>query len=154
MQLTPSILQPAGQLLAIEDVKDPTFSQKMLGDGYAVEPSDGKVVSPVDGEIMTVFPTKHAIGIKTDDGLEILVHMGLDTVELKGEPFTVNVSEGQKVRHGDLLATADLQAINHSGKGTTMIVIITNMPAVGYMKFDGLARQVGTDEEVVKVILK
>lgn len=144
----------AGQLLAIEDVKDPTFSQKMLGDGYAVEPSDGKVVSPVDGEIMTVFPTKHAIGIKTDDGLEILVHMGLDTVELKGEPFTVNVSEGQKVRHGDLLATADLQAINHSGKGTTMIVIITNMPAVGYMKFDGLARQVGTDEEVVKVILK
>ncbi|AMV60483.1 N-acetylglucosamine-specific PTS transporter subunit IIBC [Pediococcus damnosus] len=144
----------AGQLLAIEDVNDPTFSQKMLGDGYAVEPSDGKVVSPVDGEIATVFPTKHAIGIKTDNGLEVLVHMGLDTVELKGKPFIVNVSEGQKVRHGDVLATADLQAIKQADKGTTMIVIITNMPAVGYMKFDGLARQVGNDEEVVKVTLK
>ena len=144
----------AGQLLAIEDVNDPTFSQKMLGDGYAVEPSDGNVVSPVDGEIATIFPTKHAIGIKTDNGLEVLVHMGLDTVELKGKPFTVNVSEGQKVRHGDVLATADLQAINQAGKVTTMIVIITNMPAVGYMKFDGLARQVENDEEVVKVTLK
>ncbi|MEJ1307960.1 PTS glucose transporter subunit IIA [Latilactobacillus sakei] len=118
-----------GELIDIENVDDPTFAQKMLGDGYAVVPTDGKIVAPVDGTIMTIFPTKHAIGIKTTNGLEVLVHMGIDTVELNGAPFEVAVEEGQTIKHGDLLATVDLDQIVATGKQTAMMVIITNMPS-------------------------
>ncbi|WP_137598063.1 N-acetylglucosamine-specific PTS transporter subunit IIBC [Paucilactobacillus kaifaensis] len=143
-----------GHLEDIEVVSDPTFAQKMLGDGYAVEPETGAIVSPVDGEILTVFPTKHAIGIRTDNGLEVLVHMGLDTVELNGTPFDVKVTEGQKVKHGQALANADLAAIKAAGKKTTMIVIVTNMQNVAYMKFDQLAKPVKVDEPVVKILTR
>lgn len=143
-----------GQLEDIESVADPTFAQKMLGDGYAVEPETGAVVSPVDGEILTVFPTKHAIGVRTDNGLEVLIHMGLDTVELNGAPFEVKVSEGQKIKHGEVIANVDLAAIEAAGKKTTMIVIVTNMQHVAYMKFDQLDRAVKVDEPVVKVLTK
>ncbi|ANK61783.1 N-acetylglucosamine-specific PTS transporter subunit IIBC [Loigolactobacillus backii] len=143
-----------GQLLDIEQVSDPTFAQKMLGDGYAIEPVNGEVVSPIDGEILTIFPTKHAIGLKTTDGLEVLVHMGLDTVELKGAPFDIKVKQGQKVKHGDVLANADLQAIKDAGKKSTMIVIVTNMPNVAYMKFAELDRSIAANNEVVKVTVK
>lgn len=131
-----------GELLNIEEVSDPTFAQKMIGDGYAVEPTDGEIVSPVSGEITTIFPTKHAMGIKTDNGLEVLVHMGLDTVELAGEPFDLHVSEGDKVEHGTPLATVDLDGIKAAGKQTTMLVVVTNMPVVGYFKFSAADRQV------------
>lgn len=123
-----------GAFVNIEDVDDATFAQKLLGDGYAVNPTEGQIVSPVDGEIMSIFPTKHAIGIKTDSGLEILVHIGINTVELKGEPFDVVVEAGQKVTHGQLLAKVDLEAITAAGKSTTTMVIITNMADVAYMK--------------------
>ncbi|KIS03279.1 N-acetylglucosamine-specific PTS transporter subunit IIBC [Paucilactobacillus wasatchensis] len=144
----------AGQLVDIEHVADPTFAQKMLGDGYAVEPENGVIVSPVAGEVLTVFPTKHAIGIKTNNGLEVLVHMGIDTVELNGAPFDVKVTEGQKINHGDMLANADLAAIKTAGKKTTMIVIVTNMQNVAYMKFSQEEHAVVVDEQVVRVTTK
>ncbi|MFB9768661.1 N-acetylglucosamine-specific PTS transporter subunit IIBC [Lactiplantibacillus modestisalitolerans] len=124
-----------GQYVDLENVNDPTFAQKMLGDGFAIEPSDGTITAPVDGTVLNVFPTKHAIGFKTAAGLEVLLHMGIDTVELKGAPFDVQVEAGQTVNHGDVVAKVDLDAIKAAGKQTTMIVIITNMPAVGLMKY-------------------
>ena len=83
----------------------------MLGDGFAIKPNDTQIYAPVAGTISTLFPTKHAIGIKTDEGLEILIHLGLDTVELKGAPFTVDVKQGDKVEQGQPLATMDFKQI-------------------------------------------
>ena len=115
-----------GEVIALEQVKDPVFSQKMMGDGFAVEPANGNIVSPVSGTVSSVFPTKHALGIVTEAGLEVLVHIGLDTVSLEGKPFTVHVAEGQKVAAGDLLVTADLDAIRAAGRETSTIVVFTN----------------------------
>ena len=115
-----------GEVIALEQVKDPVFSQKMMGDGFAVEPANGNIVSPVSGTVSSVFPTKHALGLVTEAGLEVLVHIGLDTVSLEGKPFTVHVAEGQKVAAGDLLVTADLDAIRAAGRETSTIVVFTN----------------------------
>ena len=119
-----------GQVIDLADVKDPVFSQKMMGDGFAVEPENGKIYSPVAGTVTSVFPSKHAIGLVTDDGLEVLVHIGLETVSLEGKPFEVHVSEGQKVAAGDLLVTADLEAIKEAGRETSTIVVFTNAAAI------------------------
>jgi len=110
----------------ITTVSDDVFSQKMMGEGFAVTPSDDAVFTPVSGTITSVFPTKHAIGIKADNGLEILVHMGIDTVSLKGEPFTVFVTEGQKVGRGQMLAKMDLAKVKASGKDSDIMVVCTN----------------------------
>ncbi|EEW93777.1 PTS transporter subunit IIBC [Granulicatella elegans] len=115
-----------GEVIALEQVKDPVFSQKMMGDGFAVEPANGNIVSPVSGTVSSIFPTKHALGLVTEAGLEVLVHIGLDTVSLEGKPFTVHVAEGQKVTAGDLLVTADLDAIRAAGRETSTIVVFTN----------------------------
>ena len=115
-----------GQVIALEQVKDPVFAQKMMGDGFAVEPANGNIVSPVSGTVSSIFPTKHALGLVTEAGLEVLVHIGLDTVSLEGKPFTVHVAEGQKVAAGDLLVTADLDAIRAAGRETSTIVVFTN----------------------------
>ena len=115
-----------GQVVALEQVEDPVFAQKMMGDGFAVEPANGNIVSPVTGTVSSIFPTKHALGLVTDSGLEVLVHIGLDTVSLEGKPFTVHVSEGQKVAAGDLLVTADLDAIRVAGRKTSTVVVFTN----------------------------
>ena len=115
-----------GQVVALEQVKDPVFAQKMMGDGFAVEPANGNIVSPVSGTVSSIFPTKHALGLVTEAGLEVLVHIGLDTVSLEGKPFTVHVAEGQKVTAGDLLVTADLDAIREAGRETSTIVVFTN----------------------------
>ena len=119
-----------GEVINIEDVKDPVFSQKMMGDGFAVEPENGHIVSPVAGKVTSVFPTKHALGLVTDNGLEVLVHIGLDTVSLEGKPFEVKVSEGQTVAAGDLLVEADLDAIRAAGRETSTIVVFTNADAI------------------------
>lgn len=119
-----------GQVINIEDVKDPVFSQKMMGDGFAVEPDNGRIVSPVAGKVTSVFPTKHALGLVTDNGLEVLVHIGLDTVSLEGKPFEVKVTEGQTVAAGDLLVEADLDAIREAGRETSTIVVFTNADAI------------------------
>lgn len=125
-----------GEVINIEDVKDPVFSQKMMGDGFAVEPENGHIVSPVAGKVTSVFPTKHALGLVTDNGLEVLVHIGLDTVSLEGKPFEVKVSEGQTVAAGDLLVEADLDAIREAGRETSTIVVFTNADAIKSVKVE------------------
>lgn len=125
-----------GQVVALEQVKDPVFAQKMMGDGFAVEPANGNIVSPVSGTVSSIFPTKHALGIVTEAGLEVLVHIGLDTVSLEGKPFTVHVSEGQKVAAGDLLVTADLDAIRAAGRETSTVVVFTNGDAIKSVKLE------------------
>ena len=125
-----------GEVINIEDVKDPVFSQKMMGDGFAVEPENGHIVSPVAGKVTSVFPTKHALGLVTDNGLEVLVHIGLDTVSLEGKPFEVKVTEGQTVATGDLLVEADLDAIRAAGRETSTIVVFTNADAIKSVKVE------------------
>ena len=125
-----------GQVLALEQVKDPVFAQKMMGDGFAVEPANGNIVSPVSGTVSSIFPTKHALGLVTEAGLEVLVHIGLDTVSLEGKPFTVHVAEGQKVAAGDLLVTADLDAIRAAGRETSTVVVFTNAEAIKSVKLE------------------
>lgn len=125
-----------GQVIALEQVKDPVFAQKMMGDGFAVEPANGNIVSPVTGTVSSIFPTKHALGLVTESGLEVLVHIGLDTVSLEGKPFTVHVSEGQKVAAGDLLVTADLDAIRTAGRETSTVVVFTNGDAIKSVKLE------------------
>lgn len=125
-----------GQVIELEQVKDPVFAQKMMGDGFAVEPANGNIVSPVSGTVSSIFPTKHALGLVTEAGLEVLVHIGLDTVSLEGKPFTVHVSEGQKVAAGDLLVTADLDAIRAAGRETSTVVVFTNGDVLKSVKLE------------------
>lgn len=123
-----------GAIKDITTVSDDVFSQKMMGDGFAVAPNDDAVFTPMAGTITTVFPTKHAVGIKTDNGLEILVHMGIDTVSLKGEPFEVFVTEGQKVGRGQLLAKMDREKVLANGKQTDIMVVCTNSDQLQALK--------------------
>lgn len=115
-----------GEVIPIETVSDDVFSQKMMGDGFAVKPSNSQVVSPVSGVVQSIFPTKHAIGLLTPEGLEVLVHMGLDTVEMTKQVFDVSVKEGDTVKAGQLLATVDWKTVENEGKGTTIVVVFTN----------------------------
>ncbi|GFE46786.1 UNVERIFIED_CONTAM: PTS transporter subunit EIIC [Streptococcus canis] len=115
-----------GTVLPITGVKDQVFAAKMMGDGFAVEPTNGNIYAPVSGLVTSVFPTKHAFGLLTDNGLEVLVHVGLDTVALNGVPFSVKVAEGQRVHAGDLLVVADLAAIKSAEHETTIVVAFTN----------------------------
>ncbi|WP_407892304.1 N-acetylglucosamine-specific PTS transporter subunit IIBC [Lacticaseibacillus sp. N501-2] len=123
-----------GELVDLSKVADSTFAQKMLGDGFAVEPRDGQIVAPVTGDVTAVFPTKHAVGITTAAGLEVLIHIGIDTVTLDGKPFTAHVAAGDHVAHGQLLVSADLDAIKAAGKPATTMVIFTNMDHVAALK--------------------
>ena len=141
-----------GQVIDLADVKDPVFSQKMMGDGFAVEPENGKIYSPVAGTVTSVFPSKHAIGLVTDNGLEVLVHIGLETVSLEGKPFEVHVSEGQKVAAGDLLVTADLEAIKEAGRETSTIVVFTNAASIKSVTVEKLG-QASAKTVVAKVEL-
>ena len=123
-----TLFAPAtGKFKSIDQVDDPVFSQKMMGDGYAVEPETGDVYAPVVGTVMSIFPTKHAIYIKTDDDVEVLVHMGIDTVELDGVPFNVTVAEGDQVSAGTQIASVDLDQLASAGKGKSIVVIFTNL---------------------------
>lgn len=115
----------SGKLKDITEVDDLTFSQKFLGDGVAIEPSDGILVAPIEGTIVQVFHTKHAIGIQSK-GLELLIHIGMDTVELKGEGFTLFVKEGDKVNIGDKLVEFDIDFIKEKGYKTDTAIVVTN----------------------------
>ena len=125
-----------GEVIDITDVNDPVFSQKMMGEGYAVKPESEEVVSPVDGEIISIFPTKHAIGIRTNDGIEVLVHMGIETVQMKQPASRVVVNDGQKVKAGDTLAYMDLTAVRAEGKDTTIIIVMTNSDKVDTLQLN------------------
>lgn len=119
-----------GELIPISEVADPVFSEKMMGDGFALLPEANEVFAPISGTILNVFPTKHAIGIQTDNGLEVLLHMGINTVDLKGEPFTLYIEEGQRIARGQLIAVVDLEMLEKAGKKSDMIVVFTNGAAV------------------------
>lgn len=115
-----------GQVIDILQVDDPVFGQGMMGQGFAVQPSTNHVVAPISAEVVMVFDTQHAIGLKHESGLELLIHMGIDTVDLKGQGFEVAVKAGDQIAAGDLLATMDLDYIQAQGKATDIIVAITN----------------------------
>ena len=115
-----------GEIRLMNQVEDDVFSGLILGDGVAVEPAEGKIYAPIDGEISNVAETKHAIGISTPGGAELLIHVGIDTVALKGQHFDVKVSEGQKVKKGDLLLEFDMAAIKAAGYKCTTPLIVTN----------------------------
>lgn len=115
-----------GNVLPLSEAKDDAFAQGLLGNGVAIDPADGKVVSPVDGTVMTLFPTKHAIGLVSDNGAEILIHLGMDTVKLDGKYFEAHVKQGDKVKKGDVLVTCDVEAIKAEGYSMITPVIVTN----------------------------
>ncbi len=114
----------SGKVVALEDVPDPVFSGKMMGDGCAIIPSDGKIYSPVDGTVASVAPTKHAIGFTDTNGVDILVHFGLETVGLNGEPFNVLVKQGDKVKKGQLVAEANLDLLKEKNINPITPVIV------------------------------
>lgn len=122
-----SINSPAtGEMIALKDVNDPIFSSKAMGEGVAFKLTDGHIYSPVDGEVIMAAKTGHAIGLKSRDGAEVLIHIGMDTVNMNGEGFDVKVKEGQKINKGDLLVEANLDAIKEAGYDNITPVIITN----------------------------
>ena len=121
------ILAPmTGSVLALDQVPDSTFASGLLGQGVAIIPSVGKVIAPFSGEVASIFQTKHAIGLLSDSGIELLIHVGIDTVKLDGVPFTAHVKEGDKIKAGDLLLEFDRQAILDAGYDLATPIIISN----------------------------
>lgn len=121
------ILAPfAGKVIPIEEVKDDIFAQKMMGDGVAIVPSEGEIHAPIKGVVSAVANTNHAIGITSPEGIELIVHYGIDTVKHKGQGFEVFVKQGQKVEAGDLLIKADMNYFNECGVDLTSPVLVTN----------------------------
>lgn len=116
----------AGEAVAITEVPDPTFAEGLLGNGIAIKPTDGKVYAPFNGSVETMFDTGHAVALVSDSGIELLIHVGLETVSLNGSAFQVKVKDGQKIRKGDLLFTADLKAIEAAGLPTITPVLVCN----------------------------
>ncbi|MFR3754516.1 MAG: glucose PTS transporter subunit IIA [Enterocloster sp.] len=125
------MVSPAdGHILPLDQVKDEVFAGRVLGDGFAVELTGGRILSPADGTIEAAFDTGHAVGIRTENGMEILIHIGINTVELGGKGFRLHVSQGQKVRRGDCLVDVDLEEVRKSGKDLTTMVIFTTGESV------------------------
>ncbi len=134
-----------GKVIPLEEVADGVFSEKMVGDGFAVEPTDNQVYAPADCEVTTVFGTKHAIGLTTPEGCELLIHLGIDTVQLNGAPFTINIKEGDTLKKGDLIGSFDEKAILDAGYRTVTPVVVTNSDA--YTSFQLLKTGITTHGE-------
>ena len=113
----------SGKIISITEVNDPVFSQKLLGDGFAVIPDGSKIYAPLAGRVTNIFPTKHAINIKSNSGIDYLIHIGIDTVELQGEPFSICVQENDEVTLETSLVDVDFDKIIKSGKDTSVIVV-------------------------------
>ena len=137
----------AGEAVAISEVPDPTFSSGMMGNGIAIQPTDGKVCSPVNGTVDTMFETGHAVSLISDSGIEILIHVGLETVGLNGAPFQVKCKNGQKVKKGDILMIADLEAIKAAGLPTITPVLVCNSD--DYATFNVSTGKAVTNDDVV-----
>ena len=137
----------AGEAVAISEVPDPTFSSGAMGNGIAIKPTDGKVCSPVNGTVDMMFDTGHAVSLVSDNGIEILIHVGLETVGLEGKPFQIKVQNGQKVKKGDILMIADLAAIEAAGLPTITPVLICNTD--DYTTFNTTAGKAVTNADVV-----
>ena len=116
-----------GELIEINQVNDPVFSTKAMGEGFAIDPSNGKIFSPIKGTVTSIFPTKHAIGLVDKDGLEVLIHIGIDTVELAGEGFELLVAEGAKVKPSTPLVKVDLDYLAEKGKEATTMIVFPNL---------------------------
>jgi PTS system beta-glucosides-specific IIC component len=137
----------AGKAVAITEVPDPTFAEGMLGNGIAIEPADGKILAPCDATVGTMFDTGHAVTLNADFGAEILIHVGLETVGLNGAPFTVHVKDGDKVKKGQLLMEADLEAIKAAGLPTITPVVICNSDE--FTKFEAHVGGDVTNDDVI-----
>ena len=137
----------AGEAVDISQVPDPTFSSGAMGNGIAIQPTDGKVCSPVNGTVDMMFDTGHAVTLVSDNGIEILIHVGLETVGLNGAPFQVKVQPGQKVKQGDILMIADLDAIKAAGLPTITPVLICNTD--DYTTFNTTTGKAVTNADVV-----
>ena len=120
----------SGEIVNIEDVPDVVFSEKIVGDGIAIRPTGNKIVAPVDGVIGKIFETNHAFSIESDSGIELFVHFGIDTVELKGEGFKRIAEEGQRVKVGDPVIEFDLPLLEEKAKSTLTPVVISNMDEI------------------------
>jgi PTS system D-glucosamine-specific IIC component len=140
-----------GEIIPITEVPDQVFSGKMMGDGFAIKPSEGTVVSPVDGEIVNVFPTKHAIGILANNGREILIHIGIDTVKLNGEGFEVFVSQGDKVTKGQKLVNVDLKFVKENAPSIITPVIFTNLAEGQQVYINKLGSQAKGETRIITI---
>ncbi|MGA3415903.1 beta-glucoside-specific PTS transporter subunit IIABC [Lactiplantibacillus plantarum] len=138
-----------GQTMPLSAVKDDVFSTGMMGKGLAILPTTGEVKAPFDGQVVSVFPTKHAIGLKSDTGIELLIHLGLDTVNLKGEHFTTKIAVNDHVKAGDLLETFDIKAITDAGYDMTVPIIVTNTKDFDSIKTSSLGNQVTFGDEIL-----
>ena len=138
-----------GRTVASKEINDPTFGEEMLGAGMAILPTEGKVYAPVDGKVNMCIDSNHAVGILSDKGTEILVHVGLDTVALKGKYFTLHVKEGDKVKKGNLLIEFDMEAIKAAGYEVITPVIVTNSDY-----FKEVKRFTGKDVEVGDTVME
>lgn len=126
-----------GRIVRLEQVNDSVFASRLIGDGIAVYPEEGILYAPTNGTVTAIFPTGHAVGITTDDGLEILIHIGINTVQLDGTGFHTCVKEGQKVKQGDRLVTFDITSIKRKGFDPVTMLLITNMDMVNELEFNG-----------------
>lgn len=145
------LMAPAkGEAVPLSKVNDPTFSEEILGKGAAVIPSEGKICAPADGEVAMMFDTKHAVSINADFGAEILVHVGLDTVQLKGEFYEAHVAAGDRVKAGDLLISLDLDKVKAAGYDVITPVLICNTS--DYSSVEAVASgPVTTADEFIKI---
>lgn len=149
-----AVYAPAcGTEKTLKELGDGVFSEGILGPGCIIEPKDGRIVAPVAGIITLAAETGHAIGITSDDGLEILIHVGIDTVEMKGEGFDVRVTAGQKVQPGDLLLNFDREAVHKAGYIDTVVVLITNGNEVGEVELT-VQGEIAEKDSLLKVTAK
>ncbi len=140
-----------GRFVPLEEVKDEMFSSKVLGDGFAIDPASGTVKAPVDGTVTVAYPTGHAFGIRTEGGMEILIHIGIDTVELNGEGFKTYVEQGQRIRKGELLAEVDLAKVKERGKDPVTMILFPSGEQMEYQK-DGQNEEAGTPVKSIKIL--
>ncbi|WP_411841853.1 PTS glucose transporter subunit IIA [Salinicoccus sp. HZC-1] len=143
-----------GSYVPLEEIPDPVFAEKMMGEGFGIEPTDGVVVAPVSGVIMQVFPTNHAIGIKTDNGIEVLIHIGLETVAMEGKGFEGFVSEGDRVEAGDKLVTFDIDLVKEEANSTISPVIITNSDELESFNIESVTEAVKGETVIVNATIK
>ena len=142
----------AGKAVPITEVPDPTFAEGMLGNGIAIEPAEGKVYAPCDATVDMMFTTGHAVSLVADNGAEILIHVGLETVSLEGKPFTVHAANGDKVKKGQLLIEVDLDAVKAAGLPTITPMVVCNTDE--YPTFDTFVGKDVTNEDVVIALAK
>lgn len=138
-----------GEEIPLEEVSDPVFSQGVMGKGAAIIPADGKLYAPVNGVVEALFNTRHAIGIRSEDGMELLIHIGVDTVEMNGDGFQAYVKQGESVKAGKLLIEFDVQKIRDAGYDPVTMILVSNYQQFGKMKVSG-HREVQAMEKLIQ----